>query len=71
MNKFKIEIASVPDKENLVAEIWYVNNLIAEISQVKGCFKLELYPTEKVKFELEEYLIILKSAKKKLIGSED
>ena len=33
MSKFKIEISSVPDRENLVSEIWHNEILVAEINQ--------------------------------------
>mgnify|MGYP006879916913 CR=1 FL=1 len=33
MSKLKIEISSVPDRENLVAEIWHNEILVAEINQ--------------------------------------
>lgn len=32
MNTFKTEITSVPDMDNLVAEIWYGDMLFAEIN---------------------------------------
>jgi hypothetical protein len=68
MNKFKIEIASVPDREHLVAEIWHNEILIAEISQEDEKLEIELYQFEKITFEFEEYLNALNSAKKKLAG---
>ncbi len=36
MRKLNIEISSIPDREKLVAVIWYGNELIAEISQERG-----------------------------------
>ena len=29
MSKFNIELSSVPDRENLVAEIWYEKKMVA------------------------------------------
>ena len=33
MSKFNIELSSVPDRENLVAEIWYENKMVAEVNK--------------------------------------
>lgn len=35
MSNFKIVLSSVLDRENLVAEIWYNELLVAEINQEK------------------------------------
>jgi len=67
MSKFKIEISSVPDRENLVAEIWHNELLIAEINQENEILEIELYQSEKITFGLEEFLDILNSAKKELV----
>lgn len=66
MSKFKIEISSVPDRENLVAEIWHNEILFAEINQENENLEIELYQSEKIRVELEEFLGIIESAKKKL-----
>ncbi len=66
MSKFKIEISSVSDRENLVAEIWHNEILVAEINQENDKLEIELYQTEKITFELEDFLEILETAKKKL-----
>lgn len=66
MDKFKIEISSVPDRENLVAEIWHNEILVAEINQENKNLEIELYQSAKIKVELEEFLNIIESAKKKL-----
>jgi hypothetical protein len=66
MNKFKIEIASVPDRENLVAEIWHNEILVAEISQENENMEIEFYQSGKIKFGLDDFLDILESAKKEL-----
>jgi hypothetical protein len=66
MSKFKIEISSVPDRENLVAEIWYNEILIAEISQEGESSEIELYKSENIRFDLDGFLETLKYAKKEL-----
>ena len=68
MNKFIVEISSVPDRENLVAEIWYNETLVAEINQEKEQLEIELYQSERITFELEDFLEILITAKKELRG---
>jgi hypothetical protein len=68
MSQFKIEIASVPDRENLVAEIWYSEVLIAEINQEKENLEIQLYPVDRISVKLEEYLDALHTAKKDLLG---
>lgn len=43
--KLTVEIASVPDRDHLVAEIWLEDEMIAEATQDDaGVFILELYP---------------------------
>lgn len=66
MSKFKIEITSVPDREQLVAEIWHSEFLIAEINREKEALEIELYPVKKMAFEFEEFLEILETARERL-----
>jgi len=66
MNKFLIEIASVPDRENLVAEIWYSDILVAEINQEKKRLEIEFFQSKNVVFDLEEFSNVLQMAKEKL-----
>jgi DNA primase large subunit len=70
MNEFNIEIASVPDREELVAEIWYREELIIEISQEKSTkFEINLYPikdTMTVNYDI--FIKIIELAKDKLKG---
>ena len=41
MSKFNIELSSVPDRENLVAEIWYENKMVAEVNKETEKFVIE------------------------------
>ncbi|MBD3842883.1 MAG: hypothetical protein IE909_13565 [Campylobacterales bacterium] len=67
MKKLRVEIASPPDREELVAEIWNGNQMIAEINQESGDLELEVYTTENsVLFDYESFLIALIEAKEKL-----
>lgn len=70
MNKLNIEISSVPDRNKLVAEIWYGNDLIAEINQESDCLEIELYPLQKVTLDYQEFLSILETAKNRLTQEE-
>jgi hypothetical protein len=66
MNKFNIEIVSVPDRNKLVAEIWHKKDLVAEINQEKDHLEIELYPLQKVTLDFQEFLKVLEAAKGKL-----
>jgi hypothetical protein len=65
-NKFNIEITSVPDREHLVAEIWFDKNLIAELNTENSEIEVEIYPTEKLSFNLNEFMQVLEDAKQRL-----
>lgn len=67
MSKFKIEITSVSDRNNLVAEIWFGDILVAEISQEEKSLEIELYNEKEQKFLLEDYLGVIKEAASKLL----
>lgn len=67
MSKFNIEISSVPDRKNLVAEIWYNEILVAEINQEKEKPEIEFYLIEKIAFELDDFFEALEVAKRKIL----
>ena len=66
MKKFKIEITSVPDRKNLVTEIWFGENLVAEVNHESDYLEIELYPSEKLKFRFKNFQDALEDAKNKL-----
>ncbi|MGJ1409064.1 hypothetical protein ACR78Z_05265 [Sphingobacterium thalpophilum] len=66
MSQFKIQLSSVPDRENLVAEIWYREILVAEINQEAEKLDIEFYVNEKMKFDLDEFLKAVENAKGKI-----
>lgn len=68
MNKFKIEIASVSDRDKLVAEIWFGESLIAEVNQENDQLQIEFYSIQKKVFDLNDFLDVLVAAKNKLLG---
>ncbi len=72
--KMEITIASLPDRENLVAELWYDNVLWCEISQEEEDLTLEIYPHPTGKpwtFPFGEALTFLHQAKRKLINLDE
>ena len=70
MKNLTIEIASPPDRENLVAEIWLGGQMIAEINQENSSLELEIFTDEKRKLKLnyDDFVETLKKAKEKLEG---
>lgn len=64
-----VEIASVPDRDNLVAEIWCDVNMVAEVSVIEKIYKIEVYPNpiEGVwRFNLAELIEALNIAQSRL-----
>jgi len=70
MKNVVIEIASLPDRENLVAEIWIENKMIAEINQENINLEIIIFVDEdgKLTLDYDEFLEALEKARKKLIG---
>jgi hypothetical protein len=71
MEKFRITIGSLPDKEQLVADIFYDNVQWAEVTQETDELIVHFYshPRQKYwEFNLENALEILAKAKKQLLG---
>lgn len=70
MGKFRITIASLPDRERLVAEILYNGIQWAEISQETDQLMIQFYSHPQKKhweFAFEEAFKILEQAKNKLL----
>ncbi len=70
MRKCRITISSLPDRENLVAEISYNNIQFAEINQEADELKIQFYPHPKEgfwEFSVDEILNSIEKAKKRLI----
>ena len=68
MKKLTIDIASSPDRENLVAEIWQGDEMIAEINQENENLELEIFAGEngKLKLKYNDFVNALKRASEKL-----
>ena len=67
MSKFNIELSSVPDRENLVAEIWYENKMVAEVNKETEKFVIEFCLDEKKSFMLDDFLEVLENAKRRIL----
>jgi hypothetical protein len=74
MEKFRISIASLPDRENLVAEICYEGVQWVEISQETNETIIQFYSHPRQdywEFILDDALEILAQAKKRLLDLEE
>lgn len=67
MKNFSIILASVPDRSNLVAEIWHDNRMIAELKQENEQLQIEFYLNEPKSFDYLSFCEILKEAEEKLL----
>ena len=71
MNKFDITIGSLPDREKLVAKIYYDNYQWVEISQETDQLIIQFYPHPKKdfwEFSYDEAITVLEKAKNKFLG---
>jgi hypothetical protein len=70
MDKFRITIANLPDRERLVAEVFYEGVQWAEISQESDEVVVQFYSHPRKKhweFAYDEAVQILEKAKNKLL----
>ena len=67
MSKFNIELSSVPDRENLVAEIWYENKMDSERNKDTQKFVNQFCLDAKISFMLDEFLEVLENAKRRIL----
>jgi len=73
-DKMSVDVASPPDREKLVAEIFYEREQWAETARESGRLTLELYPRRDGKpwaFDYDAAIKTLVCARKRLIISED
>lgn len=71
MEKFRITLASLPDREHLVAEVLYDGIQWAEISQETDEFIVQFYPHPSKnhwEFPFNEAIEVLEKAKEKLFS---
>lgn len=72
MKPLIITLASLPDCEQLVAELWYNNELWGELSQETGELELAIYPKpdgHPWQLRTDEVIQALQEAREKLLGS--
>jgi hypothetical protein len=73
MNRcFEILIASPPDREHIVVEIWYGDYMFAELAQEHGALTIEIYPNPTGGpwlLDYEQTIKAMQQAKGKLLGA--
>ena len=70
MEKFLIQIASVPYRDKLISEIQYNNYIIAELNQERDEVRIEVFSYDdlSVDFSVDDFIETIKAAKRKLVG---
>jgi hypothetical protein len=71
MKKFRITVGSLPNKDNLVADIFYENIQVAEISQEANELLIQIYfykNKDYCEFSLDEFQKVIEKAKQKLLA---
>lgn len=71
--KMRMDIASPPDREKLVAELFFGSEQWAEINQESDSLVIELYPRRDGRpweFPYHEAIAALERARKRLVGDE-
>ncbi len=73
MSKFRITVGSCPDRENLVADIFYEGVQVIEISNENKEILIQVYSYKSKdknywEFSLDEFQKIVEEAKRKLIA---
>lgn len=67
--KFSVEVTSVPDRPDLVAEVWSGEELLAELRHEDSGLRVQLYPApnrQSWDFSYEELTVALQQARDKL-----
>jgi hypothetical protein len=71
MNKIKICISSPPDREKLVAEVFFGDEQWAELNQESGELRLEIYPRQNGQpwsLDFHDVIDALSQARNRLCG---
>ena len=69
---FRIDVASPPDREKLVAEVFFDDEQIAEINQETAELQIEIYPRPSGTpwvLSCGDFLAALNQAKQRLVGA--
>lgn len=70
-NDFEFIIGSPTDREKLICEIFYKEEILAEISQETNQLMIEIYPPQKNAYwilEFDKFQNALETGKKHLLG---
>jgi len=71
MDDFEILIMNCPDRDDLVADIYFKNSQVAQVFQEESVLKIQIFPssdTDFWEFDLQQLTSILDTAQKKLLG---
>lgn len=70
MPEFTIEIASLSDREELIAELWFGADQVAELSRDNGSLTLQLYgpPSNWWEFPFEDFTVALNVMRLRLLS---
>ncbi len=66
----EIQIVDVPDREDLVIEIWSGDNLLCEINKEKGQLEIEFFKGMIGKVNYSVFMNALEKGKKKLLEED-
>lgn len=69
MSAFQVQIVDLPDRENLVAEIWMGDNQLCEISNEKEQLEIEFFKDIIGKVDYSTFLKALEDARRELSSS--
>lgn len=72
-NTLRINIASPPDREKLVAEVFFGDEQVAELNQETGELQVEIYPRPSAKpwvLSYSDFVTALSQAKQRLVGAD-
>jgi hypothetical protein len=70
-NEFRVTIASPADRNDLVAEVFFGTDQVAELNQDAGTIDIEVYPRrsgEPWKFSCDEFVRAVNHARARLVG---
>lgn len=65
---FKVELTSVPDRTDVVAEVWFQDELLAELRRERGVVRIQLYKSPGAAWDLayDGFLAAVEEARARL-----
>ncbi|WP_143542408.1 hypothetical protein [Robiginitalea sediminis] len=67
MSAFQVQIVDLPDRENLVAEIWMGDNQLCEINAEKDNLEIEFFEHAIKRMDCDDFLSALTEARSRLL----